>query len=101
MLLEIKDLNIGQVYSIIGLEGKIVILKIDIKEQVIHFSYLRSNKISIYHIPISYKKFIISIKDILGVKKITNKQLSIIKEWEIDNGGVWDLTIKEVVKMTF
>ncbi|WP_298148733.1 hypothetical protein [Flavobacterium sp.] len=100
MSLEIKDLNSGQIFSIIGLEGKIVILKVDIKEQVVHFSYLKSNKILIYHIPISYKKFIISIEGILGIGKITNKQLLIIKEWEIDNGGVWDLTIKEVIEMT-
>ena len=100
MLLGIKNLNIGQIWTIKKNEGKVVVLKVDMEQKVVHLSYLVKNQILIYHIPMSFKKFIISVKEVSGVRKVSNKQLSIIKEWEFNEGGVWDLTIDKIIEIT-
>ena len=57
-------------------------------------------KLYIYHIPISLSKFLYSIEKRLGNSKISEEMTEGINLWKKDEGGVWDLEIYDIIRIT-
>lgn len=87
----------GEVWSLAEREDYFVKIN-KLIEDVIHVSILFFEEEIIMHLPISKSKVLESIGSLIRVEMIdTTEILNIIDDWQKDSGGVWDISINDIL----
>ena len=99
-----QTFKVGDCWSVKNVsESYILVTRIDDvgNNRVVHVSYWDNQEREVLHLPISIEKFISSVKNKIGEKKVPKENLEAILVWQEDLGGVWDIEINEIIDITF